>query len=163
MKTDAPLPGSRESYHKSKLKSKKKLSNEARLLFSDDQTANAVSDRIRHAAKICQRRDQAHDAMGYGQGNDGQTLSIGVSRRFSFGRNVPGTSALSNDPPAPSADHYSHTDLLDSVDLLLVMFTIPVRLHGLSLKNQGRSDAFCLEIDRDVYPVGNCYELNAAT
>jgi len=53
MKTDAPLPGNRESYHKSKLKSKKKLSNEARLLFSDDQTANTVSDRIRHAAKIC--------------------------------------------------------------------------------------------------------------
>jgi len=53
MKTDAPLPGNSESYHKNKLKSKKKLSNEARLLFSDNQTANAVSDRIRHAAKIC--------------------------------------------------------------------------------------------------------------
>ena len=53
MKTDAPLPGNRESYHKSQLKSKKKLSNEARLLFSDDQTANTVSNRIRHAAKIC--------------------------------------------------------------------------------------------------------------
>ena len=53
MKTDAPLPGTRESYHKSKLKSKKQLSDEARLLFSDDQTANTVSDRIRHAAKIC--------------------------------------------------------------------------------------------------------------
>ena len=53
MKTDAPLPGNREWYHKSKLKSKKKLSNEARLLFSDDQTANTFSDRIRHAAKIC--------------------------------------------------------------------------------------------------------------
>ena len=51
--TDAPLLGNRESYHKSKLKSKKKLSNEARLLFSDNQTANTVSDRIRHAAKIC--------------------------------------------------------------------------------------------------------------
>ena len=53
MKTDTPLPGNSESYHKNKLKSKKKLSNEARLLFSDDQTANTVSDRIRHAAKIC--------------------------------------------------------------------------------------------------------------
>ena len=53
MKTDVPLPGYRESYHKSKLKSKKKLSNEARLLFLDHQTANTVSDRIRHAAKIC--------------------------------------------------------------------------------------------------------------
>jgi hypothetical protein len=53
MKTDGPLPGDREAYHKSKLKSKKKLSNEARLLFSDDQTANTVSDRIRGAAKIC--------------------------------------------------------------------------------------------------------------
>ena len=53
IKTDAPLPGNREWYHKSKLKSKKKLSNEARLLFSDAQTANTVSDRIRHATKIC--------------------------------------------------------------------------------------------------------------
>ena len=53
MKTDAPLPGNRETYHKSKLKSKAKLSNEARLLFSNDPTANAVSDRIRHAAKVC--------------------------------------------------------------------------------------------------------------
>jgi len=53
MKTDATLPGNKESYHKSQLKSKKKLSNEARLLFSDDQTANTVSNRIRHAAKIC--------------------------------------------------------------------------------------------------------------
>ena len=53
MKTDATLPGDRESYHKGKLKSKKKLSNEARLLFSDDQTARTVSDRIRQAAKIC--------------------------------------------------------------------------------------------------------------
>ena len=53
MNTDAPISGNTESYHKSKLKSKKKLSNEARLLFSDDQTANTVSDRIRHAAKIC--------------------------------------------------------------------------------------------------------------
>lgn len=56
MKTEAPLPGNRESYHKSKLKSKNKLSNEARLLFSDDQTAKTVSDRIRHAAKLCQAR-----------------------------------------------------------------------------------------------------------
>ncbi len=54
IKTDAPLSGNRESYHKSKLKSKTKLSNVARLQFSDDQTANTVSDRIRHAAKICQ-------------------------------------------------------------------------------------------------------------
>ena len=53
MKTDAPLSGNRDWYHKSKLKSKKNLSNEARLLFSDDQTANTVSNRIRHAAKIC--------------------------------------------------------------------------------------------------------------
>jgi hypothetical protein len=53
MKTDAPLQGNRDTYHKSKLKSETKLSNEARLLFSDDQTANTVSDRIRHAAKIC--------------------------------------------------------------------------------------------------------------
>jgi len=35
MKTDAPLPGNRESYHKSKLKSKKKLSNEAKDLPGD--------------------------------------------------------------------------------------------------------------------------------
>src|SRR5262252_4212910 len=48
MKTDAPLPGNRDWYHKSKLKSEKKLSNEARLQFSDEQTANTVSDRIRH-------------------------------------------------------------------------------------------------------------------
>ena len=53
MKADAPLPGNREWFHKSTLKSKKKLSNEARLLFSDDQMANTVSDRIRDAAKIC--------------------------------------------------------------------------------------------------------------
>ena len=53
MKTDAPLSGNRETYHKSKLKSQKKLSDEARLLFSDGQTANTVSDRIRNAAKIC--------------------------------------------------------------------------------------------------------------
>ena len=51
--TDAPLLGNRESYHKSKLKSKTKLSNEARLLFSVEQTANTFSDRIRHAANIC--------------------------------------------------------------------------------------------------------------
>jgi len=53
MTTDAPLSGNRESYHKSKLKSKTKLSNEARLLFSVEQTANTFSDRIRHAANIC--------------------------------------------------------------------------------------------------------------
>ena len=53
MKTETPLPGNQELYHKSKLKSKKELSNEARLLFSDVQTAKTVSDRIRHAAKIC--------------------------------------------------------------------------------------------------------------
>jgi len=53
MKADATLSGNREVYHNSKLKSKKKLSNEARLLFLDEQTANTVRDRIRQAAKIC--------------------------------------------------------------------------------------------------------------
>jgi len=53
MKTEAPLAGNREKYHKNKSKSKTKLPNEARLLFSTEQTADTVGDHIRHAAKIC--------------------------------------------------------------------------------------------------------------
>jgi hypothetical protein len=55
MKTDAPLAGNRELYHKNKSKSQTKLpkDREARLLFSDEKTANAVGDRVRQAAKIC--------------------------------------------------------------------------------------------------------------
>jgi hypothetical protein len=53
MKTNVPLAGNRELYHKNKLKSKTKLLNEARLLFSNVQTADTVGDRIRQAAKIC--------------------------------------------------------------------------------------------------------------
>ena len=55
MKTDAPLAGNRELYHKNKSKSQTNLpkDREARLLFSDEKTANAVGDRVRQAAKIC--------------------------------------------------------------------------------------------------------------
>jgi hypothetical protein len=55
MKTDAPLSGSRQSYRKNKPKSQTEVWNnrEARLQFLDEQTANTVGDRIRHAAKIC--------------------------------------------------------------------------------------------------------------
>jgi hypothetical protein len=55
MKTNVPLAGTRKFYHKSKSKSQTKLPNdrEARLLFSDEQTANTVADRLPNAAKIC--------------------------------------------------------------------------------------------------------------
>jgi hypothetical protein len=53
MKTDAPPAGNKERYHKNKLKSQTKLPNEARVLFSDEQTANSVGDGIRRAVKTC--------------------------------------------------------------------------------------------------------------
>jgi hypothetical protein len=55
IKTDASLAGSRELYHKNKPKPQTEAWNnrEARLQFSDEQAANTVGDRIRHAAKIC--------------------------------------------------------------------------------------------------------------
>jgi hypothetical protein len=55
MKTDAPLARHRELYHKNKLKSETKLPSdrEARIVFSDQQTANKVADGIRQAAKSC--------------------------------------------------------------------------------------------------------------
>ena len=53
MKTNVPVAGNKELYHKNKLKSKTKLLNEARLLFSTEQTANTVGDHIRDAAKFC--------------------------------------------------------------------------------------------------------------
>jgi hypothetical protein len=55
MKTDAPFVRHRELYHKSKLKTETKLPSdrEARILFSDEQTANKVVDGIRQAAKSC--------------------------------------------------------------------------------------------------------------
>jgi hypothetical protein len=55
MKTEAPIAGNRELYHKNKSKSQTRLpkDREARLLFSDEKTANTVGDRIRNAAKIC--------------------------------------------------------------------------------------------------------------
>ena len=31
----------------------------------------------------------------------------------------------------------------------------------LLLKDQRRSDSYCLEVDSDIHTVGNCYELNA--
>src|SRR5215469_18190173 len=34
---------------------------------------------------------------------------------------------------------------------------------NLLLKDQGRSDACCLEVDSEVHTIGSCYELNAAT
>jgi hypothetical protein len=55
MKADAPLAGSRESYRNDKLKSQTKLpkDREARLLLSDEQTANKVGDGIRRVSKVC--------------------------------------------------------------------------------------------------------------
>lgn len=55
MNTDAPLEKHRELYHNNKLKpeSKPPSNREARILFSDEQTANKVADGIREAAKSC--------------------------------------------------------------------------------------------------------------
>jgi hypothetical protein len=55
MKTDAPLTRHRELFHKEKLKSETKLPSdrEARIVFSDEQTANKIMDGIRQAAKSC--------------------------------------------------------------------------------------------------------------
>lgn len=55
MNTEAPLERHRELYHKSKLKPETKLPNdrEARIAFSDEQTANKVADGIRQGAQFC--------------------------------------------------------------------------------------------------------------
>jgi hypothetical protein len=55
MKTEAPLAGKREFYHKNKLRPPTTLPNdrEARVLFSSEQTANGAGDAIRQASKIC--------------------------------------------------------------------------------------------------------------
>jgi hypothetical protein len=55
MKTDAPLTRQRELFHKDKLKSEAKLPSdlEARIVFSDEQTADKIMDSIRQAAKSC--------------------------------------------------------------------------------------------------------------
>jgi hypothetical protein len=55
MKADAPLQRQRELFHKNKLKSEPKLPSdrEARIVFSDEQTADKIMDSIRQAAKSC--------------------------------------------------------------------------------------------------------------
>ena len=55
MKSDAPLARHRALYHKNKLKKETNVPNdrEARIAFSDEQTAKKVADGIRQAAKSC--------------------------------------------------------------------------------------------------------------
>jgi len=55
MKADAPLERHRNLYHKNKLKSDTKPPSAlvARIVFTDEQTANKVADGIRQAAKSC--------------------------------------------------------------------------------------------------------------
>ena len=55
VKTDSPIVGKRESYQKNKLKGPTKLPNDrqARVLFSNELTANGAGDGIRQASKIC--------------------------------------------------------------------------------------------------------------
>jgi hypothetical protein len=62
MRTDSPLSGSRDLYHKNKLKSQSKLSNdrEARVVFSDEQTAHKVADSISRAGKLCETNAERH-------------------------------------------------------------------------------------------------------
>jgi hypothetical protein len=55
MKTNAPIAGHSQSYKKDKSKSHTKLPNdrEAKIEFSDEQTANRVAHAIRQAASLC--------------------------------------------------------------------------------------------------------------